>query len=266
MSLLKNILLPMACFLACCTFTCAPKLEAAVLHAIIVGDNYDPDIGEGVDVDINDFYFLAHFAAYKAGMTPNIVVLCGKEAKRHLFLKTLNTLKVNPDDTVITFFGMHGYRFNDKKSLWPNLYFQNSKNGLELDYVIKAVKKKNPRLHIALADVCNTAVSKNEIPTIKAQAFSLNWVSSNTEKNNYRKLFAQTKGTIIAAAAIPGDTAWGNETYGGYFTSSFIYLVKEIARFGDSDAVSWESIFAQINDQISFFNVNQTSLYELEIE
>lgn len=271
--LFKKTKLVLLCTLMLGFSISSQSLEAATLHAVIVGDTNDESIGDDVAVDVDNMYYYLKRAANKAGLSSNISTIYGNSADRETVIKKIEQLEVGPDDVVITHFAMHGYRFRDKTSIWPNLYFGESNNGLELEYVISKIREKNPRMFMAIADTCNTYSKKGSIST-KRDIGWIDWLLGTTEKKNFKKLFLNYQGSIIVAAAIPGQPSWGNATIGGNLTSSLVESLKEVLGHENSEDVSWEAIFSQIEGRIEkLMNpdndedpIVQTPYFEIELQ
>lgn len=230
-------------------FGSAQTIEAATLHAVIVGDTNDEDIGDSTDIDIDNMYYYLKRAASKSGLSSNVNMIYGNSATRDNVIKKIEQLEVGPDDVVIAHFAMHGYRFRDKESIWPNLFFGESDNGLELEYVIAKIREKNPRMFFAIADTCNSYVKKGSIST-KRDIGWIDWIFGITEKKNFQKLFLNYSGSIIASGASPGQSSWGNDTVGGYMTASLVESLKEVLGHENEEDVSWEAIFSQIEGRV----------------
>lgn len=250
-------------------------LEAATLHAVIVADTNDESIGEDVGVDADNMYYYIKRAANKSGLSSNITTFTGRGATRAQVVKQIDELKVAPDDVVIVGFHMHGYRFKDKTSHWPNLLFGESQNGLEFDYVIAKLREKNPRMFIALADVCNNKVKDGSIPT-KRDIGWIDWLFGITEKRNFQKLFLNYQGCIIAAGAIPGQSSWGNSVDGGFMTTSLLESIKDVIGKEDIADVTWDAVISQIPGRVDEFlnpdgteeddRIEQTPLIEVQLQ
>lgn len=248
----KKTRLVLFCALAFGFFSSTQTIDAATLHAIIVGDTYDDSIGDDVAVDVDNMYYYIKKAASKSGLSSNVNTIYGSAATRDNFIKKLEQLEVETDDVVIVGFHMHGYRFRDKESIWPNLYFGQSDNGLEFDYVINKLREKNPRLFIALADVCNTYAKKGSIST-KREIGWIDWLFGTTEKRNFKKLFLNYKGSIIAAGAIPGQSSWGNDRVGGFMTASLLDSIKDVIGKEYIEDVSWDAVTSQVKGRVEKF-------------
>jgi hypothetical protein len=95
-----------------------------------------------------------------------------------------------------------------------------------------------------------------------------------SEKENFRKLFLNYSGSIIASGAISGQSSWGNDTVGGYMTASLIESLKDVLSRENREDVSWEAIFSQIEGRIEKFmnplgdedSIVQTPQFQIELQ
>ncbi len=227
-------------------------LEAATMHVILVGDTNDGTLGNAMKINVNKMYNEMSIAADKTDLDFHVIMASGATANRNHVLRQINQLEVGEDDVVVAYFSMHGYRNNSKVSQWPNLYFGEDFTGVELEYIVDKVSKKNPRLLIVIADSCNNPVRDNAINTIKKRALAVEAktpLQEEIERQNYSKLFLETSGVIIVTGAIPGEFAWGINGVGTFLTMSLIDgLNAAVKRKG---AASWELIFSQLDQRVN---------------
>ncbi|MBA3239425.1 MAG: caspase family protein [Parachlamydiaceae bacterium] len=193
-------------------------------------------------------YSYLNRAAINSGLSANINLIYGKIDRENVIRK-IEQLVIEPDDVVVVYFAMHGYRFREKASIWPNIFFGESDNGLEMEYIISKIRYKKPRMFMAIADSCNSYVRKDSISTKRA----LSGINAMAEKENFKKLFLNYSGSIIACGAIPGQSSWGNDVVGGYMTASLIESLKDVLSRESTEDVSWEAIFTQIEGRIEKF-------------
>jgi hypothetical protein len=225
-----------------------PSVEAATLHGIIVADSHDRELGTEMKVDLNRVHKHLNIAANKSAMAAKIVTIAGSAAKRAVVLSELKKLKVADDDVVVVYFSLHGYRTPDKDSIWPNLYFGKSDNGIELEYILVQLKKKQPRLLIVLADVCNSYVEKGAIATLKALPL-VKQPPANNENEGYHKLFRCYSGEIVVSSSLPGDDSWSDADVGSYMTASFFKSLGQVVLLPSAE-VTWESVMERIGGHI----------------
>ncbi len=225
-------------------------LEAATLHAILVGDTNDKALGKAMKINIENMHNELSKAADFTGLELNVIMKYGTSTKRNQVIKQLEELEVGPDDVVIAFFSMHGYRTHGKDTQWPSLFFGQDYNGIDLDYIVNSISQKNPRLLIALADSCNTyahGINTLHAPSALAASFSIN----NYEKKNYKKLFLDSSGTIIASGSLPGTQAWGVNNVGSFMTMGLIESLQNVVQ--KKASASWENVFSQLEVRVGTY-------------
>lgn len=229
-------------------------LSAATMHVVLVGDTNDGKLGKAMKINIDKMYKEMKVAADKTDLDLHVVMDVGTSTNRKNVLNHIDQLEVKSDDVVVAYFSMHGYRTNNKVSHWPNLFFGQDYTGVELDYIVDTISKKNPRLLIAIADSCNNPLPDNAVNTIKKRALPLEFVTlqqDEIEKQNYRKLFLETSGVIIATGAIPGEFAWGINGVGTFLTMSLIDGLREAVKV--EDYASWELILTQLDERVNLY-------------
>ncbi len=247
------------------------SLYGATLHAILVGDTNDRKLGTAMQANINNVYDELRKISDLTELELNITMTSGKSAKRKHVLRQIKELDIQPDDTVIAYFSMHGYRTSTKTTTWPNLFFGEEYNGVSFDYILKTIKDKNPRLLIAMADSCNVYFPTDKVDTFGSlMAFGFGNFLTDLEKNNYKKLFLESSGVIIASGAVPGTVAWGIKDVGSLMTMAFLDSIHDVVL--QEDDVSWEEILSQLETRIADYikyhpsNVPKTQIPQYAIE
>ncbi|MBA3602591.1 MAG: caspase family protein [Parachlamydiaceae bacterium] len=245
-------------------------LDAATLHAVLVGDTNDQALGKAMKINIDNMHQELSRAADLTGLELNVVMTYGKSAKPQQVIKQIEQLEVNPDDVVIAFFSMHGYRTHDKSSQWPNLFFGEDYTGVELDYIVNSIREKNPRLLIALADSCNVYVNGGQIKTLDSpSALGAQYFMKSYEKQNYKKLFLDSSGVIIASGSLPGTSAWGVNNVGSFMTMGLLESLQEVVKRKSNAA--WEDVFSQLEVRVGTYmksygsKIIQTPQYVIDL-
>ena len=78
-------------------------------------------------------------------------------------------------------------------------------------------------------------------------------------EQNYRKLFLETKGSIVISSSIPGEYAWGTAVGGGIYTQEFIKIFNEQVKD------HYRLIVAQCSDNSIDIIGNSRSLREFNL-
>ncbi|NJN78684.1 MAG: caspase family protein [Saprospiraceae bacterium] len=163
--------------------------------------------------------------------------------------KTLATLdKMNPksNDIVLFIYRGHGFRWSDQSEPWPQMDLRNGNYGrisqstsVGLTQVFNIIRSKNARLNIVLADCCNNDIGinrKTETPLDDLES------KGSYDADKLKKLFLESKGSIISCAASPGEYSWVNTTKGGFYTLSFIESLRAEVSSKNRNEASWESV------------------------
>ncbi len=232
----------------------ALRTEAATLHAILVGDSRDRSLGTAMGSGVDSFYEGLKIAANHARLDVNIIRIVGNAVERGRVIKKIKDLAIKKNDVIVTYFAMHGYREADKTSVWPNLWFSQKGNSIPLELIIDLITAKNARLSIIISDSCNTYIEdldRSIIDLEQTQIMALKVAKNNDKliKNNYKKLFLDTTGLIVASASIPGEAAWGSNKLGMLMTISLLDQFNETVQ--QKNNVNWESIFEGIEKKIN---------------
>lgn len=228
--------------LLCCSFICLfcigimipQQTEAASIHAILVGDVHDPNIGPGDRLDLNLMKGLLNDIARNTGMPLKMNVIDDR-IQRTTVMSAVRNLNPGSDDMVVFYYTGHGYRMRTMSTKWPAMALKGSGDdtaGLDQYWVYNMLKQKNPRLLMVMTDACNNYVQEGAIDT------TLSVQSSQERRESYNKLFQQYRGAIIASSSVPGQYSFSGST-GSQFTVAFIRNLR--SALGESNP-SWDRI------------------------
>ena len=213
------------------------------MHAIVITDTNPSDIGASVFLNQNHVIDQLHTIAKETDLTLKLTKIEGKNCLPRVLFNHVNKLTVNKDDVVFFYWNGHGFRTHSKgkSNPWPSLYFSDVYQGVDLKVVFDRLKAKQPRLLIALADTCNSYINWN--PHMVRKAFP-SFAPRVTIQRNYRELFLNTEGQIIASSSKPGEYSWCDFSSGGFFTTVFL---ANLTRETNSDNTSkWDHVFSEM--------------------
>jgi hypothetical protein len=219
------------------------------MYVVIVANSLDGSIGNGCKVDESKIDLEFSNIADALGITVEKHVIADKDFTKENVLNALSGIQPGSNDIVVFFYRGHGFRLADQKSSWPQMSMRYSPyqpiEGLPLEDVYSAIVGKGARLNLVFGDLCNSVVGRSQ-PTNQASSSLQSDFYPNLDK--LRKLFLYSRGSILAAAASPGEVSWVNAYDGGFFTSSFFDSFHRDVSSTTGNGVSWENL---VDDAIS---------------
>jgi hypothetical protein len=231
------------------------SLSAQTLHMLIVADTADASIGSSTLEDLKHMQNKAREIAANSGMKLNMTVLKAPEFNGTTTLAAVKKLDPGPNDTVFFYYSGHGFRTHNSKTKWPNLYVKKPEPGLEYAKILEILDKKNPRLVIALGDMCNS-FSDLKSSSGTDRAFS------EPQPENYKKLFVKTRGRIYASGSKPGQFSFAMNS-GGAFTNQWIRALTTELK---ADNPAWKRLMTAATKPIKIGSAGQATqdpIYEL---
>lgn len=217
-------------------------LATATFHAIIATDTNDVNIGESVKVDLNQMTALTKTISERTGLRLNQQVVTGQALSHKSVTEILTNLSVTTNDVVMFYYSGHGFN-KGSSSRWPSLKVDRAlAQSLDLDAVVTTLNAKHPRFFIAMADACNNYIGTRSLDKgVKIEDLP-------ETPDNYRRLFLNYRGHIIASAASPTQLAFGNSN-GGLFTTAFLKSLTEHLASNDPD---WHNIMKDAEQPIEY--------------
>lgn len=237
-------------------FAFACSLQAQTLHMLIVADTADASIGSSTLADLQNMQNKAREIASNSGMKLNMKVLKSPEFNGTTTLAAVQAINPGPNDTVFFYYSGHGYRTRESKTKWPNMYVKKPQPGLEFSKVLEILDQKNPRLVIALGDLCNSFSDQSE-RSANLRAFA------ELQPSNYKKLFVEFSGRVYASGSKPGQYSFAMED-GGAFTNQWLQALGTELR---AEEPSWKRLMAVATKPIRIGSPDQATqdpIFELK--
>jgi hypothetical protein len=188
--------------------------SAQTLQAILIADTNDQTIGVSVKKDFDNLKRLVQNVATYTGMKLELQALEGNQVTLANVRAAVSAVKPGTNDTVLFYYSGHGFRTQASKSKYPYLYV--SQQGQAFEEIIGELRKKTPRLLIAVTDSCNNVADLPVAAAMRSMSAPPDY------KKTYSRLWLDAAGEIIVASSSEGEYAWGDDDVGGYFTKRFL--------------------------------------------
>ncbi|MBA3237924.1 MAG: caspase family protein [Parachlamydiaceae bacterium] len=234
--------------------SCIGSLNAAELHAILVGDVFSADIQQACHIDLKNMQTEMQKIAKNGHYKLQLKVLAGKNSSSREVLRVVKNLKPEKNDAIIFYFSGHGYRTeNNGESPWPNFEFPLERVGLGMKDVIDIIGNKGATLAIIIADCCNIKIPQAYAPDL-VMSKAIARIPVRKIKTNYQNLFCKTQGVIAIVSARNGQPSYCN-SFGSFYTRSFLASLKSAV---ESRKAEWAAVFDQADDKLqTVLNVHQ---------
>ena len=208
-------------------------------HLLTIADTHDPNIGEGCGYDVDGIEQMMREAADLCDVDLESQTIRGEHYTYRVVANALHALEPEPDDLVMIWYSGHGFRTPSKKERWPYLAFPSSPfeafDGMGTDEIFRLLAQRKPRLLIVMSDCCNSLVDTE----IDEHLSSRSATNSDHARRNYRALFCEARGTIIATSSQPGEYSIGT-TEGGWFTMAFSSVMRK--KVWNARKTNWKTI------------------------
>lgn len=218
----------------------------AKLHLILVTNTMINDIGASCEVDRDNVSREFEIVGAELEMPIVKTVISGRDFTKDNVTQAVRNLSPGPNDVVVFVYSGHGFRWSNQVSSYPSIDLRYSnyqsiskENSYELEDIYNIIKAKGARLNLVIGDCCNSDVGISERggePTLASRFYFQGKLA------RLRKLFIESRGDLIVAAARPNETSCGNSRDGGYFLSSFFSSMAKETSQNATDVPSWKSI------------------------
>ena len=217
--------------------------DARQLHALIVADTADKNVGPLVDIDGRNFYNLLtdEIPQARRGL---VEVLKGASVTKRQLLQKIQELPVEPNDTVFLYFTGHGAYVRERGQV-----LKMSDGELVLrNEILDLLKGKGARLTILITDACSNIVEPHVLAQMKE--------AEGIDHDVCRYLFFRHRGVVDLHAASPGEEAVALRDTGSLFTNSLISVLSEPNRAFRGVPITWRDVVGQTAERTQFrFNV-----------
>ncbi len=233
-------------------------ISAQTMHAIIVSNTEDANIGKSCEMDqmmmIAEMNTIAKAIRYEISLK---IISSGSFNFENLeqFIKEL---KANENDIIFFYYTGHGFNKKNYNDKYPIMDFNTVKYPLFMMH--KKLKKKGARLCITMGDCCNNIIDK-----AKEVNKNLLVVEENKDKKNkiYKNLFLKPKGDIIVSSSKRGEYSYVHEKKGSYFTDEFRKALVYAVNY--SNSLSWENLLIDTRNRVIRINQNKVQTLQFDL-
>lgn len=228
-----------------------------MLRSIIFADTNDDKIGDGVQCNLDVIQEEIDKIASCIGMenmTAAPLIYEQFDCTPQKLRECMKGFRCGTDDIVMFFYFGHGGRSPYDRSEFPQMCLgtdiSRQEEWIPLEDVKNMLMKQNPRLCIVYGDLCNSAdsdISPKYGVLTSASASEFN----ETQKVAMRKLFLESRGSIITSGSTKTEYSWYCNVYpdgGGFFTTVFL---NELENYTSSTKdADWETIMKKTRDGV----------------
>ncbi|MFO0958618.1 MAG: caspase family protein [Isosphaeraceae bacterium] len=172
--------------------------------------------------------------------------LQGAQVHPNQILDYYRRVAIGPDDTLVFYYSGHGAIDPDRGQAMT------TERGVLFRRDLQALmESRRARLNVILTDCCSNIVVLPPAGVAAAPMASAPQTPPLVDPL-LRQLFLEHRGTVCITAASPGESAWGDNDLGGYFTAS----ITSSLRFGDPKGydnngdgfAGWDEVFPEIRE------------------
>ena len=215
-------------FLGCClvTWNFGSTALGQTVHVILAADGADGQIGSAVKTDLEKMIELFQTNVPAANLS--LLTLDAETMTPDGILRSVETLNVNSNDTVVFYYSGHG-AFDTKTQ--KQFFALTERGNLYREMVVAKIAEKSPRLSVLLTDCCNNNVN---VAGTRRTGVSNVVKTPNNFSPLFENLFVFCKGTVDLTSSKPGEFSWAiDSVHGSVFTLAFVELSNNNKTNGD---------------------------------
>lgn len=220
-------------------------LNAQTMHLLVFASTNDisPILREGMAETRDKVQTELHEVANALNLNTREAIASGDDVNVATLWNIVDNLNPSSNDIVFFFYIGHGINKPAIDPQWPQLTFaknhqNHAKELVSFSEIMNRLEAKNPRLLIGIAEACNALTG--ELEYYEDEILGLASLSfSERDVERLKELYLDSKGKVLSSSSEPGQKSYVS-SQGGYFSSSFIDVHKEITSF--SDYADWKTI------------------------
>lgn len=251
-------------FVAALLTISALSVQAQKFYEIVFCNTIDPTIGSTCALDESRIASEMGSIAESIGYEPVELFFHGSDCSKENLMSTLNNLNPGSRDVVLFYYSGHGVHAKPgQDDKFPQMCLKYSIGDQSKFVPARMVKEifsnKKQRLAIILTDCCND-IDESGIVSAKglAQARGVQVIKRSAD-SNYRRLFAEAEGMVMATGCKLGQTSGCNGLMGGFFTYHFLNQLNEMCN--GSGKVSWGTLMNNVKNEVASFTGNKQEPY-----
>lgn len=256
-------------FLLLLCYVCSTtKADNVKIHAIVFCNTNDEKIGESCQNDQERFTEELGLIETAIDCEEDWQVFVGDDCTKPNLERAISNMNCAPNDVVFFYYSGHGVHAQaDPADGWLpqmclNYQSYDQDKFVPVTYVRDKLKSKGARLNIILTDCCNNEANWVTVKSVISQQKD----APNTDAIDIaklKKLFFESKGTVIATSSKRGQVSYGPKE-GGCFSVAFwdeMYKIEQGAGIAD-----WQSLIeATAKRTLQYTNNKQEPAYKVDI-
>mgnify|MGYP000828955109 FL=1 len=199
--------------LLCSVFNSA-KADDIKIHAIVFCNTNDEKIGESCKNDQERFAEELGLIETAIGCEEDWQVFIGDDCTKPNLERVISNLNCSPNDVVFFYYSGHGVHAEaDSKDGWlPQMCLKyksyDQDKFVPVTYVRERLLTKGARLNIILTDCCNNEANWVTVKSVISQQKDAPNIDA-VDIAKLKKLFFESKGTVIATSSKRGQVSYG---------------------------------------------------------
>jgi len=234
----------------------ALSANAQKFYEFVFCNTLDAGIGATCAIDEGRIISEISSIAESIGYEPVERIFHGEDCSRETLMSELSNLKCTNRDVVMFYYSGHGVHANagmDDK--FPQMCLKYGAREQDKFVPVRKVQElidaKKPRLAIILSDCCNNVDESGWVSAKGLAAAKGIQIIKRDAITNYRKLFAESEGMVVATGCKLGQTSLCtlSNNVGGFFTYFFCDQLASMCE--GSGQVSWGSLLSNVKTAVS---------------
>lgn len=227
------------------------------IHFICFADTNDEKIGPGVSKNINLMINFVMTLATGLDMEEHLepaIVMMGDDCNSKSLKSIISEFQCADDDIVIFSYLGHGGRGYNDISEFPQMCLgsSNQSDFVPLEYVKDAIVAKGPRFCLVLGDCCNN-FSRSILPKENVLMAASEPTRMGINSKGLKKLFLETRGSIIASGCKKGEYSWVNSADGGFFTNGLLWEIDSYTS-SERNLYDWNELLSRMSSRVVDFS------------